>query len=358
MTWARSAWVAAAASAALGGCEVLFPLRGFGAAVDDAGVTIDGRVADEAPDASACAPPEGDTCDGACAPRVLAANEEEPFAIAVEPSPCGRVFWASRKCGNGEPGHVRAVDKRGGAAATIDEGCLSAIAADETHVAWAAYDRVSAARVDGSGLTVVASFGTLSADRLALFGATVVWTSQSGRGIRRHRIDAPSVCTTDCELVADPGSSYVASVAADEAGVYFVDVGYSMGGDGGVWMRKEGAAAVALGSARYAATLAVTQDRIYYGDDEGIWSVRRDGSNRGLLVPERAVGLAVRGERLYWTRFDGVVRTADLRGAGLETLASGLVGAGAIAVDDAAIYWVERGTDPSAADGKVVRLAR
>src|SRR5215813_686265 len=104
MTPSRAAALIATAVAALGACQIIFPPRGFDTLVE----TEAGPPPAEA-GPPACAAPEAGTCDGGC---VLASGEIDPFAIAVDPSPCGKVFWAARSCGQGaDPpkGQVRMV---------------------------------------------------------------------------------------------------------------------------------------------------------------------------------------------------------------------------------------------------------
>jgi hypothetical protein len=266
------------------------------------------------------------------------------------------VFWAARSCGaapNQPPGHVRMVDKAGGGVATIAEGCLLDLAGDATHVAWAGYTQVVAARLDGNDIGLVANSTVGIAYRVAPLGSIAYWGA-NGR-ISRYPIGG-GPCTDGCERVADV-AGLVVSLAADGTGTYYTTRASEVDDDGGLWVANGDAGSTTIAPARNAHTLAVTPDRLYYSDDDGIWGVRRDGGNRALVVSERAAGMAVHGDRLYWTNGPDV-RTADIRGSDLHTLASGLVVPMGIAVDEAAVYWVERGTDPDHMDGRVVRLAR
>jgi hypothetical protein len=287
---------------------------------------------------------------------VLASGEVEPFAIAVDPSACGKVFWASRACGPGDnpvPGSVRMIDKAGGGAVTIGQGCLLDLAGDATHVAWAGYTEVVAARIDGTNAEPVATSKTGIASRVAPLGSSVYWASNGVIG--RYAIGV-GPCTVDCERIAAL-PALIMALAADEAGVYVNTYNSESDGDGGVWFTPPDAGPTTIAPTKNASTLVVTPDRVYYGDDDGIWGVARDGGGRSIIVGERTFGLAVHGDRLYWTT-GTEVRSANVLGGDVQTLAADRVFAFGIAVDDAAIYWVERGTGPDNADGRVVRLAR
>jgi hypothetical protein len=289
---------------------------------------------------------------------VLASGELEPFKIAVNPSPCGKVFWAARVCGEGAnppPGYIRMIDKAGGDIVTLAEGCILGLAGDQAHVAWAGYTFVGAARIDGSEVSVVANAPSPIAYHAVPLGTMAYWAI--GGKISRYPIGV-GPCTDGCEILVDL-PLLIMSLAVDDAGAYFGAWGSESNADGGIWIKREGAGPLTIAYTRYATTLAPAPDRIYFGDDDGIWAVARDGTNRALIVPDRTAGLVVRGDGMYWTTSGGdAVKTADLRGGGVRTLAANLVGAAGIAVDDVAVYWVDRGTNPSSADGRVMRLAR
>src|SRR5262249_20190180 len=156
------------------------------------------------------------------------------------------------------------------------------------------YSNVGAALLDGGRVGLVTTSPVGIARVVSPRGPLAYWASE--RNISRHAVDQ-GLCTTNCEALVVSHPQRIVSIAGDDAGVFFTSVSDQEPGDGGVWLRAEGAAAaVTIAPSWYPSTLAVA-DRVYFGDDNGIYAVDKDGKNLALLVPERSMGLAVRGDR-------------------------------------------------------------
>jgi hypothetical protein len=105
-------------------------------------------------------------------------------------------------------------------------------------------------------------------------------------------------------------------------------------------------------------SFAFGRDRIYWvarGTD--IKSAPRgDDVGSPLLGNERATALVLAGDRLYWTTKSGLIRSSDLTGQDVRTLADKQNNPVSIAADGDALYWVNQGGDSGT--GEVVRMPR
>jgi hypothetical protein len=102
--------------------------------------------------------------------------------------------------------------------------------------------------------------------------------------------------------------------------------------------------------------LAVDGTSVYWtsagASDERVMKVGIDGGDPVRLADGHTPwGIAVNATHVYWANAgDGTVWRAGLDGGGAATLATGLCGPGAIALDEANVYWTNGG--PPSTDGE------
>jgi hypothetical protein len=290
-----------------------------------------------------------DSGDGA--PVVIASNQAQPFAIAVDPAPCGAgaVFWATNYCGAAN-GQVFMADKDGGRPVPLETGCMLDLVGSATHVAWAMLDEAHVAAIDGGARGFV---GVSHADayKVAIEGDFVYWGG-GGVQIKRSRIgDVP--CVGDACLLFNKGSA-LTGLAANESMIYWGQVDTT--GQTNV-AQLDGGGEVTIDPSGEGSSFAFGLDRIYWIGQAEIRSAPRGGGAGGTIVPRQgATALVLAGDRLYWTTNTGFVRSSDLNGQDIHDVAANQDQPVAIAADDDALYWVNRGSNQGT--GEVVRMPR
>ena len=264
---------------------------------------------------------------------------------------------SARTTPNPPAGEVHMTSKDGVGLFTVaDEVCLENIAASDRYVVWTAYGDVRSAHFDGGHLEALAS--DQAAFSLAVFGPTVYWASPFAGGIETNTVDAPPCDGNACDLTGV--GSLVTGIAADRSGLFWTQVHLADDAGqttGSVWLGIDGGGRQLATGQPGPDLPALAADRVFWRGRTGISMATRDGGDGGVVIPESVRQLMVSGDRLYWTR-DDVVRSSDLNGQDVRTLASGQVTPWGLAADDLAIYWVNRGTNPATADGRVMKIAR
>jgi hypothetical protein len=304
----------------------------------------------------------GGACEsGVCLPTTVAAGLSAPIAVVVDRQSCGRgkVFWATRGCEDDAGyGAIHVAEKDGGDARVIATAqCMLDLAADETHVVWGAYDQVGAARIEAEDVHVVSSFpgnGAVPSGYLVSVAAGQAWWGSTfGFALARHPLDQPTCAEPACLVVGV--ADHLRGIAATRTGVFWSTR------NGAVWFSNDAGpgATLANGEKAELANLIVAGDALYWLSG----AIRRYSPAGGTvtILFEDAKGLVVHGGQLFWTidtPMGGEVRTSNLDGRNVQTIARGQISPSRIAADDVAVYWVNRGTTWQAADGRVMKLAR
>lgn len=321
-------------------------------APDDAAST-DGTLPDAASDASACAHDcgKGRCVDARCTPYVLVENVLAPFEITVDAT---YVYWTSLDYADaGGSGVIGKVEKKlGGDPREVvalensfsisDDGDRLVVTGRKSATSGQAVHHI--AKDGGAGSEIGLGTGPLQA--LARANA-VWWTSAQGA-----LFAAPTDGGASKKIaVAPDGGSIFEGIAADDAYVYFT---HHIGTGGSVGRARivDGVADVQWSADEHnPRRLALDDDAVYWMSDSVPGTIRRRAKASGTLavtlLGDAGVGwgtLAVDGEHLYAT-LPGekrVVRMDKRTGANVVDIATNLEEPNGIAVDEDAVYFVER----------------
>jgi hypothetical protein len=229
------------------------------------------------------------------------ANQDEPGGIAVDET---SVYW-----GNAGGGEIMAAPVGNlMAAAPLVTGAefVGAVAFDPTHVYWSTIG-AEVARIPKSGGVMKESLATMEVNpsKLAVAGGRVFWTNASLMMPTQGAVRTASVDGGDLQDLASFQNS-PSAIAVFDGRVY--------------WTNLQGATAVSS---------------VLISGGNPISLVVDVGTPRGLAVDETGIYVTSHSQN--------AVLKAPLEGGLAEVVVDGSLAPGAIAVDDANIYWLAGG---------------
>jgi hypothetical protein len=314
----------------------------------------------------------GQCVSGQCAPVELARNESFPTAIAVEPGDAGNVYWANDRVQDAPNGAIRRIDKSGSPdtmdtvyATLPSEYSLTGLALDDANVYFTVQDNRdfvggNVSRI-GKDKTGHASVGPYQGPGpIAIDGTFVFWANRtSGDRIERAGLDlsSPTVLFTTTAFVGDAVNVVVEPGATGR--VFWADGGLNR-------MNKDGTNHVVLEPTAIE-SVALDDTTVYFfgqqnaANHASVLSMGKDGtcpasatSCPQVLATDFFPGnMVVDATTIYFTTIgDGQVMAVGKDGSNLRQLASGLLMAAGVAVDDVAVYVSDQ------FGGRVLKIAK
>ncbi len=275
----------------------------------------------------------------------LATGQTCPWGMAIDGT---SVYWTT--CGDPTGGNVLKVSKAGGEVAALAAGDrLSGIAVDGTSVYWvagtsdASTGTIMKVPVGGGTPTTLASRPGAPA-HLAVDASYIYWAEQAPGAIMK------------VPLAGGPPTLLAAAlpvpwqIAIDDADVYWM-------GQGLMKAPKVGGAAIEL-TPRLpmlpTAALVVNATNVYFtsgppGGVAGVSTIPSQGGTATVVYADPSETfappgpIAIDATRAYWADASNAVYSVPLSGGTATTLATGQNNVVAIAVDDAAVYWLVNG---------------
>lgn len=280
-----------------------------------------------------CGPTCGGTCSNGRCEVVLASQQENPVAIALNATD---VYWMNLGDTAGV-GAVMRVPVVGGSPETIAPAPDPvSMALDATTVYWASEFEgiVSKAPLGGGVAATVVARQTMGAiHSIAVDEASVYWTS--GNGVAKALLAGGSSQT----LESDDGAPM--DIAVDDTNVYWTN-----GFLGTVMTAPKGGGGAATTVARaqsYPWWIAIDETNVYWAnwDDGTVMRVAKSGGAVTTLASGQSLlsSLAIDDASVYWASPDGVMKVSKQGGA-ITTLSSDKDSLG-VAVDATSVYWVD-----------------
>lgn len=294
---------------------------------------------------------KGGCVDGRCRPYVLVENVVAPFEIAVDDQ---SVYWTSvdyadaggsgvvgkvdKRLG-GDPREIRALDDSFG---VTDDGARIVVTGRRSATAGQGVQHLDKATGEGPELGI----GTGPLQAVAR-GGRIYWTSALGALYSAQ----PDGGGQQQHASKPDGGNIFEGIAADQTHVYFTHLGGSIGYVGRVSIASGTADAPWAPGEDNPRRIALDDDAVYWMGASNPGVIRRRAKASGTLPTTLLAdagtgwgGIAVDGTHLYATLApEGrVVRMDKRTGGGLADVATGLVEPNGIAVDDEAVYFVER----------------
>lgn len=332
--WRRSTVVLTLLSAA---CGSRSGLDGFVAA----GPSVDASPSDAAgvEDTAAVDAPSDvhvlPGCFGA-AQTLLAAEQGAVSAIAIDAT---HVYWAApgSSCNDGA---IRRMAKSGGPIETLASGQPNprAIAVDESRVYF----------YDGCGTGLLRNVPKSG-------GAVYDYGVATGGNAEVIAVDSENVYFNDYGVLRVPkaggkqveldNANYVYALTADEAGVYWIGLtGGTAPYNVFAWHQGDAAPTLLGTSGQIGTDVAIDPTTIFFGTSPGISRMPRTGGPISSVVTAPAWRVAVDEAFVYWTDgFTGgdytVNKIAKSGGGATTMIASGSGGYVDLAVDERCVYW-------------------
>jgi hypothetical protein len=316
-------------------------------AMPDAG---DSGEAAAAPESGVDAP-EGDAPGGIV---TLASGQNNPLQIAADSQ---YVYWtnAGTQASEGRDGAVLRVAVSGGTPVTLWVGPAFAVALDAARVYWTGGGSVMSLPLQGGTTpTTLVSGQAGGPNAIASDGTSVYWVNSTSNAnltssVRKVAVSGGSPVTLATGLVSP------SSVAVDGQNVYWGEGTAAPDVDGGAPCVKSlpvGGGSVTtlvastlLSGGGPAPAVAVHDPDVYAafqleGNALGLVRVPTTGGAAVTLAPEVDGYLAVDGTSAYWTVSEtSAVFKVPVAGGAPVVVASDQAGPGAIAVNDASVFW-------------------